>query len=77
MEDIEHRLPFFTQVKMDSSSINAQPMRVSCKRLSEFEDPHKLSRGHLMTPGHGPGDPAYRTARQMGVRTQGMFATDP
>ena len=45
IEDIEHKFPFQKQIKGDNISINTLSMRLSVKRPSEFEDPHKLSKG--------------------------------
>ena len=47
LEDIEHKYPFMTQVKGDNYSMNTMPVRISVKRPSEFDDPHKLARGQV------------------------------
>ena len=75
-EEIEHRFPFQTQVKGDSFSINTVPMRVSVKRPGEFDDPHKLSKGHVVSKSTGV-DLPYTMNRNSRTKTQGLFATDP
>ena len=52
------------------------PMRISIKRPSEFDDPHKLARGQVKAINTGI-DLAYTQNRSSRAKTQGMFATDP
>ena len=76
-EDIEHKYPFKTQIKGDSLSINTKSMRVSVKKPSQFDDPHKLSRGQVTAPTHAGVDLPYTQSRSSRAKTLGLFATDP
>ena len=76
LEEIEHKYPFQTQIKGDNFSINTMPVRVSMKRPSEFDDPHKFSKGQVKAINTGI-DLPYTLNRGSRAKTQGMFATDP
>ena len=52
------------------------PVRVSVKRPSEFDDPHKFSKGQVKAVNTGI-DLPYTLNRGSRAKTQGMFATDP